>query len=92
MLSLLVSIIASCAIVLGFAFILSKTAASVTNKVGRFVVLFLLCLPLNFVANYVNVRLLGYHKMGWTGASIIALAFATFGTFLPPQPHDSNIP
>lgn len=92
MLSLLVSIIASCAIVVGFAFILSKTVASVPNKVCRFVVLFVLCVPLNFVINYVNVRLLGYHKMGWTGASIIALVFATFRTFLPPQPHNSNIP
>ena len=92
MLSLLVSIIASCAILVGFAFILSKTVASVTNKVCRFVVLFVLCVPLNFVINYVNVRLLGYHKMGWTGASIIALVFATFRTFLPPQPQNPNIP
>jgi hypothetical protein len=92
MLSLLVSIIARCAILVGFGFILSKTVASVPNKVYRFVVLFVLCLPLNFVINYVNVRLLGYHKMGWTGASIMALVFATFGTFVSPQPHNSNTP
>jgi hypothetical protein len=92
MLSLLVSIIASCAILVGFAFILSITVPSVPNKVCRFVVLFVLCVPLNFVMNYVDVRLLGYHKMGWTVVSIIALVFATFGTFVPPQPHNSNTP
>ena len=87
-----VGIVARCAILVGFAFILSKTVASVPNKACRFVVLFVLCVSLNFVINYVNVRLLGYHKMGWTGASIIALVFATFGTFVPPQPHNSNTP
>jgi hypothetical protein len=48
--------------------------------------LFVLGVPLNFVVNFVNVRLLGYHKMGWGGASIIALFFATFGTFWDSQP------
>jgi len=74
----------------GIAFILSKTVPSMPNKVCRFVFLFVLWVPFNFAINYVNVRLLGYHKMGWTAASIIALLFATFGTFWPPQPHDSN--
>jgi hypothetical protein len=90
MLSLLVSIIASCAILVGFAFILSKTVPSMPDKVCRFVFLFVLCVPLNFVVNYVNVWTLGYHKMGWTGSFIIALLFATWGTFWPPQPHNSN--
>ena len=85
MLSLLVSIIASCAIAVGFAFILSKTVSSVPNRGFRFVVLFVLCVPLNFVVNYFNVWILGYHKMGWTGSCIIAWLFATCGTFWPPQ-------
>jgi hypothetical protein len=88
--SLSVSIIIYLAILTGFAFILSKTVASIPNKACRFVSLFVLCVPLNFVINYVNVRTFGYHKMGWTGASIIALLFATFGTFWPPQPHNSD--
>ena len=68
------------------AFILSKTLPNIMNKVYRFVFLFILGVPLNFVINYVNVRLLGYHKMGWTGASTIALLLAIFGTFWQPQP------
>jgi hypothetical protein len=72
------------------AFILSKTVPSMPNKVCRFVFLFILCVPLNFLVNYFDVRLLGRHHMGWTGASVIALVFATFGTFWPPQPHNSN--
>ena len=88
MLPLLVSIIARCAILVGFAFVFSKTVPIMPNKVCRFVLLFLLCVPLNFVINYVDVRTLGYHKMGWTGVFIIALLLATWGTFLPPQPHN----
>ena len=63
------------------------------NKIWRFVFLFVLFLPLNFGVNYVNVQLLGYHKMGWTGASVIALLLAVSGTFLySPQLHNSNTP
>jgi hypothetical protein len=83
-------IIATCAIAVGIAFILSKTVPSMPNKVCRFFVLLVLWVPLNFVINYVNVWAFGYHKMSWTGAFIIALLFATYGTFLPPQPHDPN--
>jgi hypothetical protein len=77
---------------MGFAFILSKTAPSMPNKVCRFVFLFVLCVPLNFIVNYINVWTLGYHKMGWTGSLIIAVLFATYGTFLPPEPDSSNTP
>jgi hypothetical protein len=91
MLSLL-GIVVEFAILMGMAFILSKTVAAMPNKACRFVLLFVLCVPLNFVANYFNVRLLGYHEMGWRGAFIIALLFAAWGTFLPPQAHSSNTP
>jgi hypothetical protein len=74
------------------AFILSKTLPRMPNKVCRFVFLFVLCVPWNFAINYFDVRLLGYHNMGWTGASVIALLLAAFGMFLPPQPHNSNTP
>ncbi len=92
MLPILVAIIARCAIVVAVAFILSRTVPSMPNKVCCFVFLFVLCAPLNFVINYLNVLTLGYNKMGWTGAFIIASLLATCGTFWPPQPHDSNTP
>jgi hypothetical protein len=87
----ILGIVARIAITVGAAFLLSKTVPSIPNKwVHRFVFLFVLGVPFNFVVNYVNVRLLGYHEMGWGGASIIALLialfFATFGTFWEPQP------
>jgi len=82
-----------CAIVGGFAFILSKTVPRMPrNKVYRFIFLFVLCVPFNFAINYLNVWALGYHKMGWTGQFIIASLFAICGTFSPPQMHNSNTP
>jgi hypothetical protein len=90
MLPVLFGIFARCAIVVGIAFILSKTVPSMPNKVCRFVFLFVLWMPLNSVINYINVWLLGYHKMSWTGALIIGLLVATLFTFWPPQPHKSN--
>jgi hypothetical protein len=86
----ILGIVAMIAIYIGIAFILSKTAPRVPNKwVYRFVFLFVLGLPMNFVLNYAYVRLLGYHKMGWVAASVIALLlalfFATFGTFWESQ-------
>ncbi len=92
MLPVLFGIFARCAIAVGIAFILSKTVPSMPKKVCHFVFLFVLWVPLNFVINYVNVRLLGYHKMTGTGALIIALLVATLFTFWPPQPHNSNTP
>jgi len=93
MLAVLEGIVVRLAILVGMAFILSKTLPSMPNKVCRFVFLFVLCVPLNFVINYFDVRLLGLPKMGWTGASIIALLIAAFGTFLwSPQPQNSNAP
>jgi hypothetical protein len=80
-------IVVTCAMLVGIAFIFSKTVPSMPNKVCRFVFLFVLWLPLNFVFNYVNVWAFGYHKMSWTGAIIIALLLASYGTLLPPQPH-----
>ena len=83
-------IIVICAITVGIAFIVSKTMPSMPNKVCRFVFLFALGVPYNFVLNYVYVWTLGYHKMGWTGVIIMALLLATYGIFLPPQSHNPN--
>ena len=85
-------IVARVAIGVGIAFIFSMTLPHMPNKVCRFVFLFVLGVPLNFMINYVNVQLLGYHKMGWAGASTIALLLAAFLTFFPPQPRHSNTP
>ena len=93
MLPTFVAIVARCAIVVGLAFILSTIVPRMArNKVYRFVFLFVLGVPLNFVINYVDVSTRGYHKMGWTGAFIIAFLFAICGTFWPTQPHNSNTP
>jgi hypothetical protein len=62
------------------------------NKVYRFVLLFILWVPLNVVINYVNVWTLGYHKTGWTWNFILALLLAAWLTFLPPEPHNSSTP
>ena len=86
-------IVARVAIVVAYGFILSKAVPCMPNKMCRFAFLFVFCLPLNFGVNYVNVQLLGYHKMGWAGASVIALLFAIWGTFLySPRPQNLNAP
>jgi hypothetical protein len=93
MLPVFVGIVARVAIVVGLAFVLSRTVPRMPrNKVYRFIFWFVLCVPLNFIINYVNVSFLGYHKMGWTGAFIIALLVAICGTFWPLQTHNSNTP
>ena len=78
------------AVLLGYVFILSSTASRIQHHVYRFAFLFVALVPVNFVVNYVTVWAFGYHKMGWTGALIIALLLATVFTFFPPQPHDPN--
>jgi hypothetical protein len=92
MLPLLVSIIAKCAIVVGCAFIVGRAMPSMPNKLYRFIFLFVLGVPTIFVINYVDVRTIGYHKMGWTGLLIIALLGATWATFWTPQPRNSKTP
>jgi hypothetical protein len=77
-------IIARIALVVGLASVLSKTMPSMRNAVSRFVLVFLVCVPWNFVINYFDVRLLGYHNMSWAGQFIIALLVAVFFTFFPP--------
>jgi hypothetical protein len=84
-------IVAECVIIVGLAFILSKTVPSMPNKVCCFVFLFVLWVPVNFLINYIRVRAFGTTGMSWTGASIIALILATWGTFLSSQ-QNSNTP
>jgi len=89
---MLLAIIARCAIILGIAFIFSRTLLIMPNKVWRFVFLFVLCVPLNFFINEVDVHLRGYHKMGWTEASIGALLFAALGALWLPRLDNSTTP
>ena len=65
MLPTFVGIVARCAIGVGLVFIFSITEPRMPrNKVYRFVFLFVLLVPVNFAINYVDVWILGYHKMG----------------------------
>jgi hypothetical protein len=89
-LGMFAGIVARIAIVLGMALILGKTAPSIPNRVYRLVFFFAVCVPFSFAINYVDVWLLGYHKVGWTGVCIIALLPATIGTFWPPKLHNSK--
>jgi hypothetical protein len=84
MLPIFVGIVSSCAIVVGLAFILSRTVPRLRrNKAYRFVFLFLLGVPVIIAINYIDVSTLGYHKMGWIGTFISAFLFAICGTFWP---------
>jgi hypothetical protein len=84
---------ADCALGIGLAFILSRTIPLLPrNKAYRFVFLFVLFVPFNFIVNYVNVSFWGWHKMGWTGALIIACLLAIFGTVSETQPDNPSAP
>ena len=83
-----VGTVATLAILLGVWGFLSQTAPIIPNRVCRFAFLFVVCVPLNFVCNYVNVWAFGYHRMSWTGAIIIAVLLAAYGTFLFARPYD----
>jgi hypothetical protein len=85
MLLTFLGIVARCVIGVGAAFILSKALPRMPRKGYRFVFLFVLCVPLNFIINYADVSFLGYHEMGWTWTFIIALLVAICGTFWPLQ-------
>lgn len=77
-------------LVLGIAIILSTTVPRLpTNKLYRFIILFILSVPLNVAINYVNVWALGYHKISWLGTLVFAFFLAAWATFVPPR---SNTP
>ena len=88
---LVLSIFAELAILMGLAFILSKTLPRVPNRAWRFVLLFVLTVPMNFVVNRLNVALVGYHEMGWTTSLIAAFLLAAFGMFCLPEAHNSSM-
>ena len=89
----LVGVVANLAVLVGLAFVLSKTVPRLTKHwVYRFAFLLLVWVPINFVINYINVQTQGFHKMSWTGAFIIALIMAILGTLLSSQSHNANTP
>jgi len=92
MISVLVSGIAWVAMGAAFALIVGKIMPILPNQVWRFAFLFLLGIPMMAVMTYIDVRTLGYHKMGPTAIVVIALLVAVWGTFWPPQTQKTNIP
>jgi predicted tellurium resistance membrane protein TerC len=89
----LVGIVANLAVLVGLAFVLSRTVPRLPkNKLYRFAFLLIVWVPVNFVINFINVQTRGFHKMSWTGAFIIALILAAFQTLLSSQSHNSNTP
>jgi len=72
------------------ALAVGETVPRLPNKVLRFVFLLVVGVIFGLLVNYSDVRLLGYHKAGWTWTSIMALIFAMFVMFWPPQQHKSN--
>ena len=90
MLSIFFAILVRLGILVGTAFILSRSVPRMRSKPCRFALLFVLSLPLTRLVNYFDVRLVGYHKMGWTGTAIIALLLAAYGTFVLPQRDNPN--
>jgi len=88
MLPLFINIVVTGAFSVGFAFILSEAVPR--NKLFRFVCLFGLFVPFSWFFNYVYVRTLGYHKMGWSTIIIFSFLIAALGTLFGPQPNDSR--
>src|SRR4029450_7704861 len=79
------------AMVVGMAFILSKTLPCMPNKASRFALLFVLWVPVGFLYDYSNILRDGYyHRMSWTGALICAALWVTLGTFLFSPSLNSN--
>jgi hypothetical protein len=85
-------IIATLAIVAGLLLILGTAMPSISNKVCRFVFLFVLFILFDLVIDYVNVWAFGFHDGGWTLALAISLAAAIYGTFLLPPSRNSDTP
>ena len=77
-----VGIVARCAVAVGLVLILSRTWMP-RKKGYRFVCWFVLLVLFYFAINYMDVRFLGFHKLTWTWAIILALIVATIGTFWP---------
>ncbi len=89
----IVGIVASLAVLVGVAIVLSRTVPHLPrNKLCRFAFLLMVWVPVNFVINFINVQTRGYHKMSWTAAFIIALVLASFQTLLSSQSHNPNTP
>jgi hypothetical protein len=92
MLAVFFGLLAVGALVAGTAFVLSKALPRMPNKASRFVLFFVVCVPLGFGYDYVKHWALGYHPsaMSWPVALIVALLWATLCTFWGPQSHNSN--
>ena len=86
------AMLARVALVVGTAFVLSKTLPRIPNKTSRFILLFVVCLLLWFAYGYVKHWAYGYHTspMSWPVALIFAFVWASLMTLWGPQSHNSN--
>ena len=84
--------LARVALVVGTAFVVSKTLPRMHNKTSRFAVLFLVCLLLWFTYGYVRHLAFGYHPSAtsWPVALVFALLWASLCTFWGPQSYNSK--
>jgi hypothetical protein len=92
MLAVFFGLLAVGALVLGMAFVLNKVLPRMPNKTSRFVLFFVVGVPLGLAYDYVKHWALGYHRSAtsWPVALILALLWATLCTFWGPVSHNSN--
>ena len=92
---LLLGLLAVGALLIGTVFVLSKSLLRMPNKVSRFVLFFVVGVPLVFGYDHVKHWALGYHRpfsrpFSWPVALILALLWAILCTFWGPQSHTSH--
>ena len=95
MLDVFVGLLAVGALVVGTGFVLSKAFPRMRSKTSRFVLFFVVGVPLGLAYHNIKHWALGYHRpaMSWPVglvALILALLWATLCTFWGPQSHNSN--
>jgi hypothetical protein len=83
--------LARIALALGMAFIVGKTVPSVTNRFFRFVFLFVMFLLFGLAINYVDMQLVGYHKMSLLANCIISLVIAGFWELFGSKSDTANL-
>jgi hypothetical protein len=88
---LLLGLLAVGALLIGTGFVLSKSLPRMPNKASRFVLFFVVGVPLMFGYAHVKHWALGYHRpFSWPVALILALLWAILCTFWGPQSHTSH--
>ena len=87
MLTPVLAIVATLALVAGIAFVLPKIVSRIPpNRVFRFVFWFVLGILLNLAFDYLFVLMLEVHRTSWTNMLVISFLLAVCGTVFPPRP------